>query len=161
MGPPLALMTTLHLLGMLSINLSNLSCGNSFQAALITVHSSLTLWGFFFWTTLLRWSHKFSSGLRSGDCAGQFITVKFSSLNHCLTIWMCGRLHYPAGISTLLALTTCHVLELPHFQECWCIHSHLICLQLFKDSHPFSADATPHHDSSTSMFNSGLHTIHI
>ena len=75
-------MTAAHLRDVLTIKLFSLSDGKPSQAEFIAVHSSLTLVGFCSWTIVLIWSQRFSIGLRSGDCAGQWLgtTVQLSNL---------------------------------------------------------------------------------
>lgn len=71
-------MKVLHLRHMLLNQLTQ-------RKAIIAVRSSLTFVGFWIWTIVLTWWHRFSKGLRLSDCAGQSTTVMPSSLDHSRT----------------------------------------------------------------------------
>ena len=68
----------------LPINLFSSSNGNLSQAVVTAFYSSLRFCGFCSWTIVLIWSHRCSTGLRSGESAGQSITVILSSSNQFL-----------------------------------------------------------------------------
>ena len=72
-----------HMRDMLTIKLFSLSDGKPSQAEFIAVHSSLTLVGFCSWAIVLIWSQRFSIGLRSGDCAGQWLGTTVQVYNAC------------------------------------------------------------------------------
>ena len=72
--------------------------------------------------------------------------------------WKCSKLHYPAGISSLLALTVCE-LWWAHSQEYWCILPHQIFLQPSEESPHFFYWWIPHRDPPTSMSYSWLDAI--
>ena len=70
-------MTALHRLGMLSIRLCKYSMDNDSRPRLRTSNNSSLFFGVCPIVTRLSWAHKFSMGLKYGDCAGHFITVTF------------------------------------------------------------------------------------
>ena len=103
----------------------------------------------------------FSMGLRSGDCTGQFITVIFSSLNHCLTnleVWQvalsCWNIH-PLGIDNMSRV------GISAFSRMLMYPFPSNLPSTFKYPHTFPTYATPHHDPPSSMLNNGLDTIFI
>ena len=84
MGPPLAL-TAAHLRGLLSIRVITSLCVMPFHALGTAVLNSSLHFGFWSETPSFIRTHRFSTGLRSGDWAGQFITVICSWSKHSCT----------------------------------------------------------------------------
>ncbi len=70
---------------------------NEAQVALIAVFGSSVLLGLVSLIFLLTIPHRFSTGFRSGEFAGQSSTVTLWSLNLLLVLWQCGQVPSPAG----------------------------------------------------------------
>ncbi len=74
MYPPFAAITAAHLFGIESTKVLMISGEILFHASITFSRSSFSEEIFILLRTCIIWAHKFSMGLRSGDCGGQSIT---------------------------------------------------------------------------------------
>ncbi len=67
------------------------------QVSLTVAFSSSAFFGLSILIFLLTIPHKFSTGFRSGEFAGQSSTPTHGHLTNFLCIWQCGHVPNPAG----------------------------------------------------------------